>query len=147
MSTPLAYGAARYAAGADGKTLLVGLASDSPLFAVAAGLAGEQDRQRFAVLARYLLRRERADGYWLLLPANLEGREQLIAEAVAGSRRDCRAACVQRDKAGCFAGLAQAAVVDLGAPLGDLLDGGETLAGLMRRELDRLAEALAQPLP
>lgn len=144
---PLAYGASRYADGADGKTLLVGFSAQTPLFAIAAGLSGAQDRERFAVLARYLLRRHKADGYWLLLPADLDGREQLVCERVGEGLSACSSAVVRRDAAGRFAGLGDSAAVDMPPPLGDLLDGGGTLAAIMRRELDRLAEALAIPLP
>ena len=73
----LAYGLARYRADAAGKTLLVGWRGDAALFAIAAGLGADADRDNFAVLARYLLRREAADGYWLLLSADLEAREHL----------------------------------------------------------------------
>jgi hypothetical protein len=147
MSGPLAYAASRYAGGADGKTLLVGHAADKPLFAIAAGLSGPQDQERFAVLARYLLRRDSADGYWLLLPADLDGREQLVCERVGEGRSGCSAAAVRRDAGGDFVGLGEPADLDMPPALGDLLDGGGTLAGIIRRELDRLAEALAQPLP
>jgi hypothetical protein len=147
LPPPLAYGAACYASGADGKTLLVGHAGGVPLFAIAAGLGGAPDRERFAVLARYLLRRDRADGYWLLLPADLGGAEQLVLEQCVDGRRDLLAASVQRDDDDRFAGLGGAAPLNTAPPLGDLLDGGQSLAGVMRRELDGLAEALALPLP
>lgn len=145
--TALAYAAARWRDGMDGRTLLAGFKGDTPLFAIAAGLGGEQDRERFGVLGRYLLRRDGADGYWLLLPADIEQREQLVAEVVSVDGPVRRAAAVIRDAEGVFEGLGDAHSLTIAAPLGDLLDGGQTLAGVMRRELDRLAEALAQPLP
>lgn len=147
LSRALHYGAARYGEGTDGKTLLVGFHGARPLFALAAGLAGGQHQERFAVLARYLLRRERADGYWLMLPADLSGEERLVLEQVGAGGRDIRAAPVRRDDEGGFAGLAEAVPLAISPPLGDLLDGGSSIAGIMRRELDRLAEALAVPLP
>lgn len=147
LPPPLAYGAVRYGAGCDGKTLLVGWQAGQPLFALAAGLASDQDQQRFAVLARYLLRRDAADGYWLLLPADLSGAEQLVGERVESGQRTIQAAPVRRDEAGGFCGLGQAVSLAVAPPLGDLLDGGGAIAGIMRRELDRLGEALAVPLP
>ena len=143
----LAYGLARYRADAAGKTLLVGWRGDAALFAIAAGLGAESDRDNFAVLARYLLRRDGADGYWLLLSADLAAQEHLVAESVAGQQRRLAAAPLGRDAGGACDDLG--AVVDLGGEvlLGDLLDGGDSLPGVMRRELDRLAIALAQPLP
>lgn len=147
VADALAYGADRYAAGQAGKTLLVGWQGERALFAVAAGLASDQDRERFAVLARYLLRRDLADGYWLLLSADLDGRAQLVAEAVRGAERQLAAAPLQYAADGSCQGLGEAVCLPLDAPLGDLLDGGATLAGIMRRELDRLAAALALPLP
>jgi hypothetical protein len=143
----LAYGAARYAAGEAGKTLLVGWRAGRPVCAVAAGLRQAEDRERFGVLARYLLRRDGADGYWLLLTADLDQAEQLVAEVVSASRRQGAAVPIARDaERGCRL-LGQPAALQLEPPLGDLLDGGAPLAGIMRRELDRLASALAQPLP
>lgn len=146
-ATALAYGAGRYAAGADGKTLLTGWRDGRALFALAAGLGDERHRERFAVLARYLLRRDRADGYWLLLPAELEGSEALVAELAGSAGRQVQGAVVQRGPGGGFAGLDAMQPLSAEPPLGDLLDGGDTLPAIMRRELDRLAEALGQPLP
>lgn len=143
----LAYGAGRYADGQAGKTLLVGWRDGEALFALGAGLWDDEDRQRFATLARYLLRRDEADGYWLLLSADIQGAEHLVAEVVRCGDRQLAAAAVRRAPDDAFG--ATGDVVELGhaAPLGDLLDGGGTLAAIMRRELDRLAEALGQPLP
>ena len=143
----LAYGLARYQADATGKTLLVGWRGDSALFAIAAGLAAESDRANFAVLARYLLRRDGADGYWLVLAADLDAQEHLVAETAAAQPRPLPVAPLHRDAAGACVELG--ALVDLGseAPLGDLLDGGDSLPGVMRRELDRLARALAVVAP
>jgi hypothetical protein len=143
----LAYGTERYAATAAGKTLLVGWREDRPLFALAAGLSGGEHQQRFAVLARYLLRRDRADGYWLMLPAELAAGEGLVAEVVSPLGCQLQAAPLQRDASGRFVGLAAAEPLNMAPPLGDLLDGGTTLPALMRRELDGLALALAEPLP
>jgi hypothetical protein len=143
----LAYGLARYQADAAGKTLLVGWRGDSALFAIAAGLGGAADRDNFAVLARYLLRRDGADGYWLLLSADLDAQEHLAAETVAGKRRRLTAAPLQRDAAGSCVALGPAVELGGEAPLGDLLDGGDSLPGLMRRELDRLARRLAVTMP
>jgi hypothetical protein len=142
----LAYGANRYLDGQFGKTLLVGWRATEPLFAVAAGLARDQDRERFAVLARYLLRRDGADGYWLLLTADIAGCGHLVAETLLAGRRTLLAAPLRPDGAD-FQRLGEPLPLPAEAPLGDLLDGGATLAGVMRRELDRLAESLAQPLP
>jgi hypothetical protein len=143
----LAYGTVRYAAGSDGKSLLVGFCGQRPLFALAAGLASGRDRERFAILARYLLRRDGADAYWLMLPADQGGEERLVLEQAGRGQRTIQAAAVQRDEAGGFCGLNEAVRQAIEPPLGDLLDGGGTIAGIMRRELDRLAEALAVPLP
>jgi len=146
-SRALAYGLARYQADAAGKTLLVGWRAELALFAIAAGLGAEIDRDNFAVLARYLLRRDGADGYWLLLSADLDAQEHLAAETVTGNQRQLTAAPLRRDAAAACVDLGP--LVDLGsdAPLGDLLVGGGSLPGVMRRELDRLAQVLAVTTP
>lgn len=131
----LSYGLGRYREGALGKTLLVGWRDASPLFAIAAGLATDSDRERFAVLARYLLRRDKADEYWLLLSADLSGGAHLVAEL--GGAAAVQAAPLSGQGEGLSLGPARA--LDAPAPLGNLLDGGENLPAVMRRDLDRLA--------
>lgn len=143
----LAYGLARYRDGAAGKTLLVGWRDGEGLFAIAAGLGGAGDRERFAVLARYLLRRDRADGYWLLFAADLDRAEHLAAEVVSRGRRHLLAAPLLRDADGAPAALGSDRGLDGASQLGDLLDGGAKLPALMRRELDRLGQTLAVAAP
>lgn len=138
----LAWGQARYRAGAAGKTLLAGWRGSDCLFALAAGLASAQDRERFAVLARYLLRRDEADGYWLVFPTDLEGRPHLAVETALGG--GCRVAVATL---GDGPQLGPTRPMGEEHQLGDLLDGGGSLPALMRRELDRLAAALAEPAP
>lgn len=143
LSRALAWGLARHRADAPGKTLLAGWRGDRCLFALGAGLGGESDRERFGVLARYLLRRDHADGYWLVFPADLDGVAQLAAETCHAGLRRVGSADLPED------GEALGGIRELGASpqLGELLDGGGTLPALMRRELDRLAAALALAPP
>lgn len=143
----LAYGVEHYCQGSDGKTLLVIWQAERPLVALAAGLATDADRERFSVLSRYLVRREKADAYWLLLGADMGGAEHLVAEVAAQGRRQVVAAPVRRDaNTPCF-DLGQAQDLGAGPVLGNLLEAGSKLPAVMRRDLDRLAEQLAIALP
>ncbi len=141
----LAYGLARYREGALGKTLLVAWHGATPLLAIAAGLSTTTDRERFAVLGRYLLRRDRADGYWLVTRADLGGEPHLLAEHARTSERQVSGLPI--DSAGGVWGGADPVALAPGPLIGDLLDGGGSLPAIMRRELDRLAErcAIAPP--
>lgn len=146
-SDALAYGLACYQADAAGKTVLVGWRAQSPLFALAAGLVADTDREQYALLARYLLRRDKADGYWLLLSADLAKQEHLVAEQVLANQRQVTAAPLQRNSRRRCISLGDRVALGAEAILGDLLDGGEPLPAVMRRELDRLVSSLAVPMP
>lgn len=129
----------RRAAGDDGRTLLVGLNGGMAVFALAAGLRGSDDHPRFLTFARYLLHaRFRCDGFALLLPAMRGGEALYVVERqvagesavwLAGSGGDRRPSDID------------------GRLIGDLGLSEHHLPGVMRREFDRLYEALKRPLP
>lgn len=141
----LAYGLARYRGGASGKTLMVGWRGDVPLMAVAAGLSSDQDRDRFAALSRYLLRRDKADGYWLIAAADVGDRPHMVVEQFESGRRQVTA--FQLDVVNDAGVPGERRSLAAEALLGELLDRSETLPAIMRRELDRLAARCAIVLP
>jgi hypothetical protein len=129
----------RRSGGDDGRTFLIGFSGRSPVFALAAGLSGADDHPRFLTFARYLVHhRFRCDGYALLLPAVLDGEEVYVAEWRRG--QETGVSVIGAD--------GQSRSGAPGGPLiGDLARPQPGLPGIMRRELDRLYEALRRPLP
>lgn len=128
---------ARLDAGEDGKTFLIGFHGDTVRFALAAGLRHDADQARFLVFARYLLHhRFCCDGHALLMPAEVEGRAVYAAEHQGP-------------------GTTGAGLIDPGVGwrqvalspglIGDLAEREAALPGLVRREFDRLYEALRIP--
>lgn len=125
--------------GDDGCTFLIGFNGRSPVFALAAGLRGADDHPQFLTFACYLVhQRFRCDGYALLLPAVLDGEEVYVAEWRRG--RDMAVSVIGED------GLSRSGA-PAGPLIGDLARPQPGLPGIMRRELDRLYEALRRPLP
>lgn len=130
---------ARLRDGNDGKALLLGFIGPQALFALAAGLQGEQDHPGFLTFCRYLLQqRFDCDGFALMLPAAVSGEPVYMLEAdlagVAGVHlvhADGRREPWSYDD--CL--------------IGDLKRRESALPGIQRREMDRLYEALKQPLP
>lgn len=133
-STLSAFLDARLDAGEDGKTFLVGYLGSEARFAVAVGLRNDTEQVRFLQFARYLLHhRFSCDGHSLLMPAEVDGRALYVAEhRLAGGSR---------------VGLLEPgrgwreSVLTPGL-IGDLRRPGTTLPGLLRREFDRLFDAV-----
>ncbi len=123
-----------------GDTLLVLLAAAAPKLALAAPLRSHSDRVRFLTLARYLVRREAAEGYWLIGPIERAGQPCLLIEFGDGS--GCRQS-LARTVAG-EQRLGEIEPPAAGKPLlGDLFASGERLSGILRRQLDQLTEAIS----
>lgn len=124
--------------GQGGNVLLAGFASDQPQAAWSAGLKGEQDHPNFITFARFALQKlHPCNGYWLMLPTVFEKQQCL------GYRLDLRSRLGQwqgdvlmpEDQAWQFR--------EGEAPLlEDLLAPGPALPGIMRRDLQVLAERL-----
>jgi hypothetical protein len=124
----------RQRAGDDGKTFLIGYRASVACFAVAAGLRNAQDRQRFVRFARYLLHhRFGCDGHALLMPAERAGRPVYAVEVCTPDAASVR--LIDHALAWHESGL------DPGL-IGELREHDEPLPGLLRRELDRLYEAV-----
>lgn len=125
--------------GDDGKALLLGLDGVRPVFALAAGLQGEQDHPGFVTFARYLLHRRFAcDGHALLLPAAVDGEPVYMLELHHGGVLDLHL----------FDALGETRAWPSGGPLiADLTVAEAGLPGVQRRELDRLYGALELPVP
>lgn len=128
-----------------GDTLLVLLGAGRPQRALAAGLRNADERERFAVLARYLIGRESSDGYWLIAPMQQGHRPCLLIEL--GHRRGCRQTVAAVATQSGVPRLGPAAPLADAEPLiGDLFAADPHRPGLVRRQLDGLAEAFALPL-
>jgi hypothetical protein len=129
-----------------GKTLLVLFAAGRPNLALAAALQSGTDRERFLTLARYLLRRESGDGYWLVAPMRQGDSPCLVIER--GTASACRQSLATLCGAGGRSRLGESGAVSPVEPLlGDLFAAGVGLPAILRRQLDHLAAACAIPLP
>ena len=131
----------RQAQGDDGKTFLLGIATDGVSFALAAGLDGAADHPGFLRFARYLIHHRFAGvQFALLLPASFDGAAVYVAEChyPGGSTVNLLGGIPDAGGAG---GPALAAGL-----IGDLTVPESALPGVMRREFDRLYEALQLPL-
>ncbi len=136
---PAEFLTARQAAGDDGKTFLLGYAGERSVFAVAAGLRGDEDHPGFLAFGRYLLtHRFDCNEYILLLPADIDGVPLYAME-------HCRAG-----ESPAFALIDATGIRDArfdGRPLiGELLKPVSGLPGVLRRELDARFAALQVPL-
>lgn len=141
-----AYARARRAELDSGKTLLVLFVADRAVLALAAGLPRALDRERLLTVARYLVRRESADRYWLVAPMAQDGLPCLLLEA--GSASGFRHSVLSLPDA--FDRVQPSPARDLSGVeplLGNLFASDDGLPGILRRQLDRLAEASAVPLP
>ena len=141
-----AYAQARKEELESGKTLLVLFVADRPVLALAAGLPRALDRERLLTVARYLVRRESADRYWLIAPMAQDGLPCLLLES--GSAAACRHRVLSLPDA--FDRVQPNVARDLSGVeplLGELFAPDDGIPGILRRQLDRLAEASAVPLP
>jgi hypothetical protein len=122
--------------GEGGKTLLVGFRDASPEAAWAAGLRGEQDHPHFITFARYALQGLHAcNGYWLMLPAQLHATRGYRCRLKTRARGIGLEAWQERSGWS----FRQSEEPDL---LEDLLLPGPKLPGVLRRDLDALADRL-----
>ena len=145
MPAARAFAERHLAQGEAGRTLLVLLADGVPRRALAAGLRDATQRVRFAVLARHLIRQERAEAYWLIAPMAREQDDCLLVEV--GRPAGCRQA-IAAVPVGPGAVLGEGEPLPGGEPLlGDLFAAEPHLPGLLRRRLDDLADTFALPLP
>lgn len=129
----------RQAQGDDGKTFLLGSVAEGTSFALAAGLDGAADHPGFLRFARYLIHRRFAcEQFALLLPASIDGAAVYVAEChqPGGSTVNLLGEAPDAGGATLEAGL-----------IGDLTVPEAALPGVVRREFDRLYEALQVPLP
>lgn len=126
-------------AGEGGKTLLAGFSDTKAIGAWAAGLRGSIDHPHFVVFARYLLQQgEDCAAYWLMLPGDSVGHYQVEMR----TRDDCWLGDARYDDA-----VWQFEASRRNLPMENLLLPGQRLPGLMRRELDAMAEQLSTVLP
>lgn len=130
-----------------GKTLLVGFCAGQPCLAIAAGLRNEQEQPHLITLASYLLRREQADAYWLVMPHERDGEVLAMIEQQGDGQRHLAMLPLALDEDGVRCLEPLELTVDSGPLLCDLLQSAPTLPGLMRRKLDQMAEEIAVPLP
>ncbi|RMG34034.1 MAG: hypothetical protein D6720_10240 [Gammaproteobacteria bacterium] len=121
-----------------GNVLLAGFAGNEPLAAWAAGLRGEQDHSNFITFARFVLQKlHQCNGYWLMLPTVFD-QEQCL-----GYRLDLRSRH-GRWRGDVLMPEDQEWQLRAGKEplLEDLLVPGPALPGIMRRDLQALAERL-----
>ncbi len=121
-----------------GKVLLAGFSGDQPQAAWSAGLKGEQDHPNFITFARFVLQKlHPCNGYWLMLPTVFD-QEQCL-----GYRLDLRSRLGQW-RGDVLMPEDQEWQLREGEEslLEDLLVPGAALPGIMRRDLQALAERL-----
>ena len=129
----------RLAVGDAGKTFLAGFVDGVPAFALAAGLRGTEDHERFFGFARYVShQRFSCDRVALMWPAEADGEPIYVVEV--GSDGDADARLI--DGRGAWRE----------HPGGELLVGalhvpGGALPGIERREFDQVFDTLSLPLP
>lgn len=134
-SAALTWLQARVERGHGGKVLLAGFRGGSAVAAWAAGLRGPDDHANFTTFARHVLQQDACDGYWLMLPGQLQGTRGYRCRL--HTRSDGRGLEAWQDSDGWgWRAITEPELLD------DLLQSANRLPGILRRELDALAAEL-----
>ncbi len=140
-----------YRKGHEGKTVVIGCDPEGKSTAFAAGLSRIEQQKQLAVMARYLFLKHNVKRYLVVMPAWLgeEGEHEVVAiEVRTPAGRWRLTADVLRDAEGRFHALKPGVAEPSDTPLLDhLLIHGQSLPGLMRRELDLAYRALRIATP
>ena len=132
------YVAWRQAEGDDGKTFLLGLRDDTPVFCVAVGLGDDAGRRHLVTLGRYLLHNRFAcRDFVVIWPADLGDSAVYVIDVAQGGQ-------LWRWLLG------DDTISDQGPEVGGLLDAMRQPTGsqpaILRRDLDGLFEVFCLPL-
>lgn len=134
------------------KTIVVGLSKDRYRVAFAVGLRNDSQQRQLAIMARYLFAKHHVDTYVLMMPAWLEdsdGKQEVVAVELRMREQAYLSICPLRRSANdALLDIESGEIKSALHPLvEDLLARGQSLPGIMRRELDRAYNALRLEFP
>lgn len=142
LSRALDYLHGCYETGHADKTIVVGCTGADGV-ALAAGLSSPGEHRHLVLLAQYLFAKQGVQHYLLAMPAWAGDQPVLVLEFAAPGGREHWLSRVRRGADGVYAGLSEATPYTVDGPLvADLLARGQSLPGIMRRELDSAYQRL-----